>query len=175
MQSSESAIASEMPRNAINRVAIDHVVHPMELPGLLLRLVGEAAPEQTPAVSEAIAKLEGNELGNAAEIVCPICHGVLTEATVGDYQHFRCHVGHAFSTASLVREQGEELERALWAAARSLEEGSALSRRLAASSNEQELKRRFAEKAATLSRQADLIREILLYGGASSLPRTAEG
>jgi two-component system chemotaxis response regulator CheB len=64
------------------------------------------------------------------ELVCPICQGVLTEAQPGVFQHFRCHVGHAFSLDSLIREQSEEMERALWAAVRSLEEGAALSRRL---------------------------------------------
>jgi two-component system chemotaxis response regulator CheB len=79
---------------------------------------------------------------------CPICQGVLSEAQPGVFQHFRCHVGHAFSLESLVREQSEEMERALWAAARSLEESAALSRRLSAS-EKGELRRRFAEKAKT--------------------------
>ncbi len=65
-----------------------------------------------------------------AEVVCPICEGVLTEVQPGVFQHFRCHVGHAFSLESLVREQSEELERTLWAAVRALEESAALSRRL---------------------------------------------
>ncbi len=81
-------------------------------------------------------------------------------------------MGHAFSLESLVEEQSEEVERALWAAVRSLEEGSALSRRLAKSERIVDLRQRFAEKAATLGREADLIREILLEGGID-IPKAA--
>lgn len=64
--------------------------------------------------------------------------------TIGEHRHFRCHVGHAFSLDSLLGEQGEDLERALWAAVRSLEESAALSHHL--------------------MQQADVIRRILLRG-----------
>jgi hypothetical protein len=40
----------------------------------------------------------------------------------GDFQLFRCHVGRAFSLEGLEIEQAESVERALWAAARALEE-----------------------------------------------------
>jgi two-component system chemotaxis response regulator CheB len=88
---------------------------------------------------------------------------VLTEAQTGVFEHFRCHVGHAFSLDSLVREQGEEMERALWAAVRSLEEGAALSKRLAAKEGS-DLGRRFFEKERTQTDQAELIRQIILHG-----------
>src|SRR5205823_1545952 len=38
VQSPESALVDEMPRGVIARVPVDHVVHPLELPGLLTRL-----------------------------------------------------------------------------------------------------------------------------------------
>ena len=62
-----------------------------------------------------------------APIVCPACHGALTEAAVGDFHRYRCHVGHAFSPQSLHLHQEEETERARWAAARALDEGAAVS------------------------------------------------
>jgi threonine dehydrogenase-like Zn-dependent dehydrogenase len=49
---------------------------------------------------------------------------------------------------ALVREQGEEMERALWAAVRALEEGAALSRRLAASEGMRDLRERFRREGA---------------------------
>jgi two-component system chemotaxis response regulator CheB len=162
VQDPGTAKAPEMPANVLQRVAVDHVVHPVELPSLLTRLVA-TPPGPTVEPNGFVKQLEGQTLGTPAEIVCPICEGVLTEAQPGLFQHFRCHVGHAFTLESLVSEQSEEMERVLWAAIRALEESAALSTRI--SRNETgELKQRFAEKAATQFQQADYIREMVLYG-----------
>ncbi|HET6440193.1 MAG TPA: chemotaxis protein CheB [Anaeromyxobacter sp.] len=158
-----SAAAPDMPQSAIRRVEVDYVVEPADLPKLITRLTAEAASAASPP-GQAVAALEGARPGARAELVCPVCHGVLTETAIGDFRHFRCHVGHAFTLESLLGEQGEELERALWAAVRSLEEGAALARRLARTQPTAEMRDRFAEKEGTLSQQADVIRRLLLYG-----------
>jgi two-component system chemotaxis response regulator CheB len=164
VQDPRTASAPDMPRSALRRVAVDHVVEPPELPGLLARLTAEEAPPSPPH-GKAVDELEGREPGSPAELVCPLCHGVLTEAKVGEFRHFRCHVGHAFSLDSLLGEQSEDVERALWAAVRSLEEGAALSRRLNRTNVDAAMQQRFADKGSTLQRQADVIRRILLHGG----------
>src|SRR5205085_1450869 len=110
-----------------------------------------------------VRQLEGSVLGKHADVVCPICEGVLTEAQPGVFQHFRCHVGHAFTLESLVREQAEEMERVLWAAVRALEESSGLARRIGQSETG-DMKARFDEKAHTHAQQADYIRQLLLHG-----------
>jgi two-component system chemotaxis response regulator CheB len=92
---------------------------------------------------------------------------VLTEAQAGRYEQYRCHVGHTFSLESLVREQGEQIERALWGAVRTLEESAALSERIAGHERN-ELRERFAEKARTQRDEAAAIRSILLRGSALS-------
>ncbi len=162
VQSPETASAAEMPRSAIEQVEVDYVVHPLELPGLLARLASTSTgPELVPDAS--VDQLEGTVLGFPSEIVCPLCQGVLTEAHPGPFTHFRCHVGHTFSLERLVDEQGEEMERTLWAAVRALEEGARLSRRLS-TSERGELARRFAEKAKTQTEQAELLKQILLHG-----------
>ncbi|MGC4065269.1 MAG: hypothetical protein QM784_11600 [Polyangiaceae bacterium] len=109
-------------------------------------------------------QLEGEEVGTVAELVCPTCQGLLTEAQAGSFHHFRCHVGHTFSLETLVREQDESMERALWAAVRALDETAALSRRLSAIGQATELTQRFAERARTQHAQAELIRKLLLHG-----------
>ena len=163
VQDPDSAVAREMPQNVIDRVSVDHVVAPGELSKLLISLSrAPAGPEREP--DEYVQQLEGTRAGKRAELVCPTCQGVLSEAEAGKFKHFRCHVGHAFSLESLVREQSEETERALWAAARSLEESAALSRRVSDGQGN-DIQRRLAEKATTQARQADLIRGILLNGG----------
>jgi two-component system chemotaxis response regulator CheB len=162
VQTPETAQAPEMPSSVIERVPVDYAVNPVDLPELLIRLT--ATPSARTAEPDVVIRqLEGDQLGEPARVVCPICQGVLTEAHAGRFEHFRCHVGHAFSLESLVREQSEELERAMWAAARALEESSTLSLRLSASERS-DLRVRFAEKAKTQSQQADLIRQMLLHG-----------
>lgn len=162
VQDPDTAAVPEMPRSVLDKVPVDFVAHPLELPGLIARLsAAEAGEAHDP--DRYTRQLEGSELGARAELVCPICQGVMTEAQPGVLHHFRCHVGHAFSLEALVREQSEGMERALWAAVRALEEGAALSRRLEASSRG-ELKERFSEKTRTQMADADLIRQVLLHG-----------
>jgi two-component system chemotaxis response regulator CheB len=163
VQSLESARAPEMPSSVLRSVDVDHIVQPAELAGLLTRLSAEPAGKARPPEG-VVQQLEGSALGARSEVVCPLCQGVLTEAASGAFEHFRCHVGHTFSMQSLVREQGESLERALWAAVRVLEESAALSRRLG-SRETSDLRSRFWEKASTQTEQAELIRQILLHGG----------
>jgi two-component system chemotaxis response regulator CheB len=171
VQDPRSAHATEMPQSVLKRVPVDHVVAPRELAQLLVRLTSEAAgPAQQP--DHFVEELEGTAPGKASDIVCPICQGVLQEVQPGVFEHFRCHVGHAFSLQSLVREQSESLERALWAAVRALEESSALSGRLSAS-EKSELSQRFRETARTQREQAELIRQVLLHGAMLSRPDAA--
>jgi len=166
VQDPATAIAPAMPQSVLKRVTVDHIVKPAELPGLLIRLVREPADPVAvePVPQHPLEALEGSRLGNRAELVCPLCHGVLTEADMGGFRHFRCHVGHAFSLESLVLEQGEDVERALWAAVRSLEEEAALTRRLKQSQRSAKLRERFSDKEQSLMQQADVIRAILLRG-----------
>jgi len=77
---------------------------------------------------------------------------------------FRCHVGHAFSAESLMADQSEELENALWAALRSLEENAALARRMAARAgarNHTVSGMQFEENARRVEQHAEVIRQVL--------------
>jgi two-component system chemotaxis response regulator CheB len=162
VQAPDTASARDMPENVLRRVRVDHVVPPSELAPLLVQLANsEAAPAANP--EGFVQQLEGQLPGQRADLVCPTCQGVLTEAQSGAFEHYRCHVGHAFTLESLVREQSESMERALWAAVRVLEESAGLNRRLSAKESG-ELGERFSEKASTQQAQAELIRSILLHG-----------
>jgi two-component system chemotaxis response regulator CheB len=161
VQAPETALARDMPQAVLKRVLVDHVIDPRELAALLAELArSPATPETSPG--DFVSQIEGQKTGIPAELVCPLCQGVLTEAQPGMFEHFRCHVGHAFTLESLVREQGESMERALWAAIRALEESAALSRRLSAIETG-DLRQRFAEKASTQTRHAELIRQTVLH------------
>ena len=85
----------------------------------------------------------------------------------GGLVRYRCRVGHAFSPDSLLAEQSQSLEAALWVALRALEESSSLARRVAerARDRNQNLSAlRFDERASEADRSASLIREVLLGG-----------
>ena len=161
VQRPDTAQAPDMPRSVVAHMPVDHVVEPSELASLLARLA--ASPSGPPREPErAIAQLEGSQHGGPADIVCPTCTGVLTETAINDFHIFRCHVGHAFSVETLLKEQGDQLERALWSAVRALEESAALNRRMA-DGDAAGLRGRFARAAGTYAQQAKIIRDILLH------------
>jgi two-component system chemotaxis response regulator CheB len=158
-----------MPLSAIAHAPVDHVVPMGEIAGLVTRLAREPADPLPPHLPGVLAAVEGDEPGLGSDIVCPICHGKLTETEVNGYHSFHCHVGHSFSLESVAAEQAEEVERALWSAARALEESAALAGRLAAMAKG-DMRQRFSEKEQAQIRDADLIRRILLAGGVLARP-----
>jgi two-component system chemotaxis response regulator CheB len=152
-----------MPQSAIDHVAVDEVASLAALPALIRQFVSEPATAFPSPLAPEIPKLEGEELGSPADIVCPICQGKLTETTLDGFHSFRCHVGHSFSLESVAAEQAEEVERALWASVRALEESATFAGRLAKSTiGDTQL--RFLEKQETQSDHAATIRRILLAG-----------
>ncbi|HWN68650.1 MAG TPA: chemotaxis protein CheB [Haliangium sp.] len=163
VQDPRDAAVSDMPQSVMTHIAVDHVAPLRDIPGLLARLVAEPAGTESARIPGALMEIEGDEPGVAAEIVCPTCQGKLTESRLDGFQLFRCHIGHAFSLESIAAEQADEVERALWAALRALEEGAALARRLAASTKGQ-LRQKFEEKVDAQAQQAQVIRRILLRG-----------
>ena len=97
-------------------------------------------------------------------LTCPDCHGTLWELSENDLLRFRCRVGHAFSTENIVAAHDESVERALWAALRSLEERAALARRVAAGAEERHLTGLtgfYRERVEEAERDAAAIRTIL--------------
>jgi two-component system chemotaxis response regulator CheB len=108
--------------------------------------------------------MEGAQPGAGdAETVCPTCQGRLTVSDLDGFVMFRCHVGHAFSLQSISAEQADEVERALWAAIRALDEAAALSNRLVASTSGR-MREKFAEKGSSQRAHANVIRQIV-FGG----------
>lgn len=165
-----------MPESAVGNVDVDYVVPLAEMPALLADLVGRELPE---GEEEPMSEFEPSEMpahlgiegGNPEEgygppsgLTCPECGGALfdkrEEAMIG----FRCRVGHAYSPESLAAAQSEEIDAALWAAVRALEEHAALARRLEermGGAGRVAIEERYARRASDAEHYAATLRRIL--------------
>ncbi|HEX7238320.1 MAG TPA: chemotaxis protein CheB [Gammaproteobacteria bacterium] len=141
VQQPSEAEYPDMPRSALEHVAVDHVLAVAQIGPKVAALVREraAAPSAVPAAmaTEAEIELEGNglekgilELGRPSRNSCPECHGSLIEIREGPIVRYRCHTGHAYSLRTLLAETEADIEKALWNAVRAIEERSILLRTL---------------------------------------------
>ena len=177
VQDPEQAMFPGMPRSAVENVRVDHVVPKEQIASLLVRLVNEPAPQREVPMPDHIkqeadmAELDAGSIqsherpGNPSAFTCPECHGTLFELSEGHLIRFRCRTGHAYSAESLMAEQGDNLEAAMYTAMTALKERAALAERLAQRAHErghEMTARQFAEQSRDAERQAELIRQALL-------------
>lgn len=179
VQHPEEALYAGMPRSAIEQVAVDHILPLAEIPALLSRLAREPVAEsEVPMPDRMEEELDAVEMtrdapsddptiGPPAGLTCPECHGSLYEISEGAVVRYRCRVGHAYSSETLLAEQIQYLETALWTALRALEENAALTRRMM----ERSLRYAHTERAERLGVQlrdvehrAEQIRSVLRAG-----------
>ena len=180
------AVYPDMPRSAIEHADVDYVLPLAEIPQCLRELTGrpisEAADHEYANAEETIDLAEmtmeairsTGPNGTPAGFSCPECGGTLWESKTDGFPHFRCRVGHAFSSNSLLAEQGQMLEIALWSALRALEENAALARRTAERMRDRQrggLVERFLEQARDAEQRASVIRGVL---DGAPLARTGE-
>jgi two-component system chemotaxis response regulator CheB len=163
IQDPSDAEVPDMPASALRHAPIDHVLPMAQMAAKLNALVREPAGSWPKQLPSSLKEFEGEELGVPVEVVCPSCQGTLTESQLQGFRMFRCHVGHSFSLDSMVDEQAQALEHALWAASRALEESASLAGRMAASTIGR-VKSSFEEKQHTQRQQALLIRRMLDQG-----------
>jgi two-component system chemotaxis response regulator CheB len=163
----------DMPANASRGVEVDHRVSLDEMPALLDRLAREPAParsERAPSLKlrkevESIMQdqnfAEMDRMGTPTVLTCPSCHGALWELHNGKLVSYRCHVGHAFTPASLDEEQSEELEKALTAALRALKERAETTRRVAQRLEGYGPSEAYLERIEDYEKAAEVLRRLL--------------
>jgi two-component system, chemotaxis family, protein-glutamate methylesterase/glutaminase len=184
VQDPSEAFARSMPEAALDATQVDHIAFLDEMGALIARLVAEPAAEATaPAdlvaevassflIDQPIGEIHtlGPDVDLPAPLACPACSGALVPVN-GDglsrVARYRCHVGHAYSARALLAALGDDVERALWVAVRSLEERIALLEVLA---REQEVReryltsRQYRDRAAALRVSVKPIRDLLQAG-----------
>jgi two-component system chemotaxis response regulator CheB len=184
VQDPEEALYPSMPRSAIQRVPVDHVLPSAEIAPLLTRLtreqvvvketrhgvIAEDGGSRDPA-EVGTADIETGPLpGPPTALTCPDCGGALWELISGDLVRYRCHVGHAYTVDSMVDAQADTIESALWTALRALEEKAELSRRIAERASKrgrEQLTVRYRKAIEKAEEGSDTIRRLLLAGSAA--------
>src|SRR5262249_30981394 len=180
VQEPADALYAGMPQSAISNVVVDYCLPAADLSDLLVRLADEPIAVDNPGhwhppaefEQEAhMAELEPEAVhadrrpGPPSVFACPECGGTLWEFHEHDLLRFRCRVGHAWSAESLLAEQTQGLEAALWSALRALEEQSALSRRMAeraAGRGHDHTAHTFRGQGADAEAHAEVIRRVLV-------------
>lgn len=180
VQDPEDALFPGMPTSALSVVDVDYCLPLAEIGPALVRIVSEpldieerAMPRETDRLDDENRSTEmdpalvetDDRPGRPSPFGCPECGGVLWELENSDMMRFRCRVGHAYSVESLLADQTEGLEAALWSAMRALEEKASLTHRLAERATEQSQHRaaaRFNEQSTTAEEHAHAIRTVLL-------------
>ncbi|HUQ26023.1 MAG TPA: chemotaxis protein CheB [Burkholderiales bacterium] len=126
-----------MPISALDNVAVDHKLPVLEIGSLVARLAREEALAESVLSAEERERMgmevkiaEGNDsrennvlqFGELSPFTCPECHGVMAMLRDGKLIRFRCHTGHALSSATLLEGATEQVEQRLYDALRSLDE-----------------------------------------------------
>ncbi|HET6909568.1 MAG TPA: chemotaxis protein CheB [Mycobacteriales bacterium] len=195
VQDPESALYDGMPFAALQAVPQALQAAGVHLAQLVVRLC-EESPSDDPArvdpeirMETDIAELDeealsaGDRPGVPAAMTCPDCNGAMFRIEEGNLVRFRCRVGHAWSPETLLAEQFELAETALWAAIRTMEEKRALHRDLAqraGATGHSERSRNYhleraAEAEATAAVLRDLLRRALAGGGGLAAEEEASG
>jgi len=177
VQDPDDALYPGMPKSAIANVAVDHILPLSKIASILIHLAHQPVAESPKAVPEDMetesdtAELDLTVMnqderpGTPSPFGCPECGGVLWELPDGKLSRFRCRTGHAYSPETLLAEQSDGIESALWSALRALEESAALARRMAERSQRSQqplVATRFHERAAEAEANAALLRQLLL-------------
>ncbi len=173
VQDPTDAAYPDMPRSAIANVAVDYIM-PLatigrEIINLVHTEVDETMEHPVPKdiqneVAQAKMVLSHQKddvrVGTPSQYSCPECGGVLWEIHDGKLLRFRCRVGHAFTVDSMMAEQSDAIEEAMWTALKVLEEQASISRKMAEQARQNGrtwMAQRFEERQHEAEKRVDLL------------------
>lgn len=173
VQDPAEALYGAMPENAIAAVTPDAVARCDGLAAEIVKLV-----DDSPSGDRAFAVSNVLEPTSPVMTVCPECGGVLSEDSAAGLPQWVCRVGHRYSMESLADAQAGDVEAALWAAVRALEDRRDLLARMACDAEargRQQTTASLRERAGQADRQVTTIREALGAAARTTLRSLAEG
>jgi two-component system chemotaxis response regulator CheB len=170
VQDPQEALYGGMPASALANVRVDAVVPSEQIAETVAAMVRgqDLPPGVGPHGPETDPPPEGEDLPT----ICPECGGVLTERSEAGMTQWECRVGHRYSPTSLVDAQAHDVEAALWAAVRVLEDRHILLERMASqleARGQERSARSFRRRARDASEQAQLVRDALARAAATTL------
>jgi two-component system, chemotaxis family, protein-glutamate methylesterase/glutaminase len=170
-QDPDDASFPGLPRAAIERTAVDHVVPALQVGRLLADLATREIKEKSMprdpiletenriAMGGAFARPQDSEnIGPPTNFVCPDCNGGLMKIDEGN---FRCRIGHAWTADALIGARSDEIDNALGMAVRSLQEKAELADSLADKVSTGALKDRYLRTARDSRNAAEVLRDRL--------------
>lgn len=169
VQDLDEAEYSDMPRNALKSISIDHCLPTADIAATLEAYINKPLSREEQNFKKIGTKMEHmpvkqlNKFGSPSIYACPDCHGVLWQIEDEKLLRYRCRVGHTYGIESLAASVDKSTEAALWAALRSLEEKENLLAQIAekAKKDSAESANYFTKKAELVKQQVELIRKIL--------------
>lgn len=174
VQDPAEATEPEMPSRAAENLGdqLDGALPVEALGRTIMQLLGSPAPEATvpPDIELEMKMLLGQVNGITAlasqgppiPVSCPECGGPLWLIVDGRVQRYRCHTGHAFGVESLLSSQESQIEQALWAAIKGLEQRSQMLMNLSQDGSGRIRAFRYQEEASKLLEHAHILRQVLL-------------
>jgi two-component system chemotaxis response regulator CheB len=177
VQDPADALFPSMPTHALANVRVDYVVPVSRIPSLLVEVMAQD-PSGAPVahvpehvdIEVNIAKERNpreagvERIGKPSPYACPDCHGVLLEFEEGGRIRFRCHIGHAYSTASLLAAMNEAIAEAMTTAVRAVEEGRLLMEDVASQlerRDEHEAAARLRESSSRAKHKVDVMNQLI--------------
>jgi two-component system chemotaxis response regulator CheB len=178
-----------MLESAIEYVAVDYIVPLSEVAAVLKRLVDEQAADEAayPVPKDMTNEVEmaamnknilneHEHIGTPSVFSCPECGGVLWEIQDGTLLRFRCRVGHAYTPETMLAQQDEELEDALWTALKTLEESASLTHRMLQHAQQRGhswLEHNLEDKLQRTERHIRTLMNVLQKNGEAALAETS--
>lgn len=167
-QSPDDAQFPAMPSNALRAGVVDRIADADDIGKLLIELCARDRSRPVPQVDPVLEQenliamstakalaIDSEGLGPPSGYTCPDCHGSLQSI---DDDHFRCHVGHAWSAEALLAARDDEVQNALWVAVRALDEKARLARGLAERAVMPRVRERYRALAEHTTRAMQVLR-----------------
>lgn len=186
VQDPEDAMFPAMPASARAAMPIDHCVRLGDMAQRLQQLVhvpvrepmkikDELLVQELDSLTADVKEMESDtRAGTSSPYSCPDCGGVLWQIDDEGLLRFRCRVGHAFSTESMMAEQTAAAERALWMALKTLEERASLLSRMirnAKASANVHIITRYSDELHRAEESASAIRKVLIQSSPQEVSR----